>query len=50
VVPGRPGQLFELFIHAVYGLLPVAFFASALQPQEAPEGSRAGVRTIATRS
>jgi hypothetical protein len=29
-----PNQLFELFIHAVYGLLLVPFFASALQPRE----------------
>ncbi len=35
-----PNQLFELFIHAVYGLLLVPFFASALQRQELPQGSR----------
>ena len=45
-----PNQLFELFIHAVYGLLLVPFFASSLQPQEAPEGSRARYRTIAAGS
>ena len=29
-----PNQLFEIFIHAVYGLLVVPFFASALKPDE----------------
>lgn len=45
-----PNQLFELFIHAVYGLLLVPFFASALQHQEAPQGSQAGLRTVAAGS
>ncbi|HEX2311659.1 MAG TPA: hypothetical protein VHH91_13195 [Vicinamibacterales bacterium] len=45
-----PNQLFELFIQAVYGLLPVPFFASALQPQEAPQRSPARYRTIAAGS
>jgi hypothetical protein len=45
-----PNQLFELFIHAVYGLLLVPFFASALQPQEAPQSARAGYRTVAAGS
>jgi hypothetical protein len=45
-----PNQLFELFIHAVYGLLLVPFFASSLQPQAAPEDSRARYRTIAAGS
>jgi hypothetical protein len=35
-----PNQLFELFIHAVYGLLLIPFFASALQRQELPQGTR----------
>jgi hypothetical protein len=36
-----PNQLFELFIHAVYGLLLVPFFASALKLGEATESRRA---------
>jgi hypothetical protein len=35
-----PNQLFELFIHAVYGLLLVPFFASALRVGEATEARR----------
>jgi hypothetical protein len=38
-----PNQLFELFIHAVYGLLLVPFFASALQ------GARGGAPGHASR-
>ena len=35
-----PNQLFELFIHAVYGLLLVPFFVSALRRGEATETRR----------
>lgn len=35
-----PNQLFELFIHAVYGLLLVPFFAPALAPREGTEPRR----------
>jgi hypothetical protein len=35
-----PSQLFELFIHAVYGLLLVPFFASVLAPRESTEPRR----------
>ena len=38
-----PNQLFELFIHAVYGLLLVPFFASALQTETVEERRRAPV-------
>lgn len=39
-----PNQLFELFIHAVYGLLLVPFFASALQRTPEPRPAAAGAR------
>jgi carboxypeptidase C (cathepsin A) len=42
-----PNQLFELFIHAVYGLLLVPFFASALQPAEATGRRHASVTAAA---
>ncbi|MDQ3092942.1 MAG: hypothetical protein M3R46_15045 [Actinomycetota bacterium] len=35
-----PNQLFELFIHAVYGLLLVPFFASALERVETAHARR----------
>jgi len=35
-----PNQLFELFIHAVYGLLLVPFFASGLRLGEATQARR----------
>ncbi len=38
-----PNQLFELFIHAVYGLLLLPFFASALRRGEATETRRPSV-------
>ncbi len=38
-----PNQLFELFIHAVYGLLLVPFFASALAPEPAGDRRHAGI-------
>jgi len=43
-----PNQLFELFIHAVYGLLLVPFFASALKPREATETHRPPVARSAS--
>ena len=45
-----PNQLFELFIHAVYGLLLVPFFASALKLGEAPEPRRAHAARCASRA
>ena len=43
-----PNQLFELFIHAVYGLLLVPFFASALRLGEATESRRPTVARSAS--